>query len=371
MFDRTALQLLPLSTRRNRVRLPGAAVEPECEPSPLAEREVETGVRELAEAVRAARGAGRPRVLAFGAHLVKNGLAPVLIRLIEDGWFTALATNGAAIIHDWELAYQGETSEDVQDGVQHGRFGLWEETGRFLNLALLLGAYRGLGYGESVGAMIHDNGLTIPTEQALRESVLERLDSEPAEAGAACDLLEIVRSFEIKPGTVAIEHRFREYSIQAAAYRLGVPFTAHPMFGHDIIYTHPLNRGAAVGRTAERDFLRFADSIAAIESGVYLSVGSAVMSPMIFEKSFSMAMNRALQAGRPITNHQIYVVDLAQSSWDWRSDGEPPSDNPAYYLRFLKTFSRMGGRMRYLYGDNRRILPRLYYLLSAEHSSVS
>ena len=88
------------------------------------------------------------------------------------------------------------------------------------------------------------------------------------------------------------------------------------MFGHDIIYTHPLSLGSAVGRTAQRDFLSFADSISRIEGGVYLSVGSAVMSPMIFEKSLSMAQNLAQQQGRTIGNYKIYVVDLAAFEWD-------------------------------------------------------
>ena len=131
------------------------------------------------------------------------------------------------------------------------------------------------------------------------------------------------------------------------------------MFGHDIIYCHPANLGAAIGRTAERDFLSFAESISRIDGGVYISVGSAVMSPMIFEKSFSMAQNLALQAGRRIENHRIYVVDLADVQWDWRSQGEPPEDDPAYYMRFLKTFSRMGGHMDYIAADNREFLLRI------------
>jgi hypothetical protein len=125
------------------------------------------------------------------------------------------------------------------------------------------------------------------------------------------------------------------------------------MIGHDIIYEHPLNSGAAVGRTALRDFLRFAEAVSRLEGGVYLSVGSAVMSPMIFEKSLSMAQNLAARENKRIENHFILVVDLAESSWDWQRDGEPPATSPAYYLRYCKTFSRMGGTMRSLRADNR------------------
>ena len=99
--------------------------------------------RKRCERIRAARAAGRPVMCAFGAHTIKNGLGPVLMRLIEQGWITHLATNGAGIIHDWELAYQGRTSEDVRANMPHGEFGTWDETGRFINLALLVGAWRG------------------------------------------------------------------------------------------------------------------------------------------------------------------------------------------------------------------------------------
>jgi hypothetical protein len=128
------------------------------------------------------------------------------------------------------------------------------------------------------------------------------------------------------------------------------------MFGHDIIYTHPANHGAAIGRVALRDFLTYAEQVHQLEGGVYLSVGSAVMSPMVFEKSLSMSQNLELQEGRKITNHHMVIVDLAESSWDWQKDGEPPTNNPAYYLRFCKTFSRMGGTMRYACADNRDFL---------------
>ncbi|HYW83576.1 MAG TPA: hypothetical protein VFB30_09995, partial [Spirochaetia bacterium] len=128
---------------------------------------------------------------------------------------------------------------------------------------------------------------------------------------------------------------------------------------------HPMSSGAAVGRTAELDFLSYADSISRIEGGVYLSVGSAVMSPMIFEKSLSMARNAARREGRRIDDFSIHVVDLARSSWDWQSGTEPAQDDPAYYLRFCKTFSRMGGRMSYTSADNRSWLVALLTELSS------
>ena len=129
-----------------------------------------------------------------------------------------------------------------------------------------------------------------------------------------------------------------------------------------------MNHGAAIGRTALRDFLSFAHSVGSLEGGVYLSVGSAVMSPMIFEKALSMAQNLRLQKGKRMNRHFILVVDLARSTWDWARRGEPPSSNPAYYLRYCKTFSRMGGTMRYLSADNRDFLPALYRELERRKS---
>jgi hypothetical protein len=299
-------------------------------------------------------------VLAIGAHTIKNGMAPTLIKLLEKGWITHLATNGAGIIHDWEFAFQGKSSEHVAQNVDKGEFGIWEETCKFINLAIIVGAYEGRGYGESVGSMIENQGVMIPTESELQAAVVVKSKDDLDISAAALDLLAVVREFDLKPGWLSIPFKFREFSVQAVAFRLGIPFTGHPMIGHDIIYTHPVNHGAAIGRTALRDFLTYAGAVNNLENGVYLSVGSAVMSPMIFEKSLSMAQNLHIQKKQHIDNHFILVVDLAKSNWDWKKDGEPPDSDPAYYLRFCKTFSRMGGTMKYLSADNRDFLLALY-----------
>lgn len=352
------MQIRPLRERENRAWIERKCVLPDAAPAPLpgAARDV---VAETAVRIRAARTAGRPVVLAFGAHAIKNGLGPVLIHLMERGWVTHVATNGAAIIHDWEFAFQGASCEDVRSNTAKGQFGIWQETGFNINLAINVGAWRGLGYGESVGALIENDGLQIPGEEELLACA--RADTESS--AAASDLLSIVRSFRLPAGFLSVAHPFKRYSFQAAASRLGVPGTAHPMFGHDIIYAHPMNCGPAIGRAAERDFLSFAESISRIDGGVYLSVGSAVMSPMVFEKSFSMAQNVGLQKGHGIGRHFIAVVDLAESVWDWQRDGEPPQTHPAYYLRYCKTFSRMGGEMRYACADNRDFLLSLVQAL--------
>ena len=353
-LDRSSLNIKSLTERASKLEIENMHIDPAAE-SALPDGAGREIIDETVQRILQARDAGRPVMLAFGAHTIKNGLAPVLIRLIEDGWVTHLATNGAGIIHDWEFAYQGKSSEDVRANVAQGQFGIWEETGFNINLALVAGAYEGKGYGESVGALIENDGITIPEPNALAAAV----------SGAAADFRDVIKRFDLKPGFIAVPHKWKRFSVQAAAYRLGIPFTGHPMFGHDIIYCHPMNCGAAIGRTAERDFLTFAHSVSELEGGVYLSVGSAVMSPMVFEKSLSMAQNLKLQSGSRIENHYMVVVDLAESSWDWQHDGEPPPESPAYYLRYCKTFSRMGGTMRYMSADNRAFLPALLHKLEA------
>ncbi len=367
MLDRSGLRLHPLAERKNKVDIERDAIPPDTPPGALSSTAAEI-VEETIDRIRRARRDDKPVMLAFGAHTIKNGLGPVLIALIERGWVTHLATNGAGIIHDWEFAFLGKSSEDVRANVAQGRFGLWEETGFHLNLALVLGARDGLGYGEAVGRLIAQMAHDIPgADELLAEVHLAGESAEAADrAAAAADLLGVLRRFDLAPGRLSVPHPWSRYSVQAAAYRLGVPFTGHPMIGHDIIYVHPLNHCAAIGRTAQRDFLGYAAQVARLDGGgVYLSVGSAVMSPMIFEKSMSMARNLAIQEGRTLEGHFMVVVDLAPSRWDWRR-GEPPEDSPDYYLRYCKTFSRMGGTMRYATADNRDFLLALCRGLARE-----
>ena len=356
-LDRFQIRMQPLRDRPNKFAIDAKAVTLDQPPSDLSRTARET-IDELVDRVRRAKQAGRPVICAFGAHAIKNGLSPVIVKLIEDGWVTHLATNGAGLIHDWEFSYQGKSCEDVERMVAEGRFGNWEETGFYINLAINVGAYDGRGYGEAVGAMIHDQGLNIASEDELQAAVADNLNGDPQQSAAAADLLWVVRQFNISPGRLEIQHPWKQVSAQGNAYRLGVPLTGHPMIGHDIIYNHPMNRGACLGRCAQRDFLTFAESVCHLDGGVYLSVGSAIMSPMIFEKSLSMAQNLARQHGSKIENHYIVVVDVAECNWDW-SRGEPPEENPAYYMRYNKTFSRMGGTMRYVQADNRNFLLQL------------
>lgn len=360
-LDRFQLKIKDLSERPNKVEIEKdfIPIEKKYEDYEGHQKEI---FDETVEKIKLARKNKKPVMLAFGAHSIKNGLSSVLQNLMMDGWVTHLATNGAGVIHDWEFSFQGKSSEDVKANVNNGQFGIWTETGFFINLAIVVGAYCGLGYGEAVGAMIHEEGLEIPSKESLTNELEKLISESPDNAAAGIDLLQKLNEFKLDPGFLKIPHPYKQHSAQAKAYELKIPFTAHPMFGHDIIYNHPMNMGSAIGRTAEKDFLTFANNIHQLDGGVYLSVGSAVMSPMVFEKSLAMAQNLEIQKGKHIDNHYILVADLAKSNWDWKK-GEPPQTDPAYYLRYCKTFSRMGGTMNYLTTDNGRLLTKIYQAL--------
>lgn len=369
-LDRKKLRLFPLPQRKNLLDINKLAIQPGDALPEIGEREAAQVVA-VAKRAAIARADGRPVILTFGAHLIKNGLAPVVISMLEHGWITHVATNGAGSIHDWEFAYQGLTAEDVRENVAQGAFGLWHETGLYLNLSLAIGAADGIGYGASVGRMIAEQELRIPAARdALQHSADLCGSGEYDKAAALCDLLEVLSECEVQAGRIALPHPFRESSVQRAAYELGVPFTVHPGIGYDIIHTHPAACGGAIGRAAYRDFLAYAHSVSRLDGGVHIAVGSSVMAPMVFEKSLSMANNLAIQErGAPITGHYVAVVDIQSGGdWDW-SRGEPPKDNPAYYLRFCKTFYRMGGTLDYICLDNRTFVQHLHRCLEKESAA--
>jgi hypothetical protein len=367
-LNRDQLSIKKLAERFNRLSIENDQVPLSQKPANLSVQDKEI-IKKTADRIRSARQKQKAVILTFGAHTIKNGMAPSLIALISEGWVTHLATNGAGIIHDWEFAFQGKSSEDVRENVKNGQFGIWDETGLFINLALVIGAFEGLGYGESIGKMISQEGLNIPELSFLIGEARGKIETNPEQAAAAIDLLGIIQKFKLETGFMSIPHPFKKYSVQACAWEKKVPFTGHPMFGQDIIYNHPMNHGAAIGRTALTDFLYFAASVSNLDYGVYLSLGSAVMSPMIFEKSLSMAQNLEIQKNSHIDNHFMLIVDLAKSDWDWQNKVEPAADNPAYYLRYCKTFHRMGGEMHYLTADNRDFLLELYHNLSGKKST--
>lgn len=262
------------------------------------------------------------------------------------------------MIHDWEFAFDGVSSESVRENAAVGRFGTWDETGQAINLAAIAGSAEGLGLGESVGRFINNDGWTLPDVGELTRWIREEPDHSLTAARA--DLLQTMRQFDLSGGRLQMQHRHNEFSVAAAAQRLGVPLTVHPGIGYDIYTNHPMFHGGATGRGAGIDARIFARFVDNLTGGVYISLGSAIMSPQVFEKAFSAANNVRRREGMPlITNHYISVVDIQDGGdWDW-TRGEPPKDHPAYYLRFCKSFYRVGGTVDYIMADNRLVLTNL------------
>ena len=219
-------------------------------PDILAARELRVAVMAIATARRAGRGV----ILGMGAHPIKVGLSPLIIDLIERGVITAVAMNGACVVHDFELAYAGATSEDVGPGLRDGSFGMAEETGRFLNLAIRDAASAGAGLGAGLGRALAVNRL-----------------------------------------------KFRKLSILAAGNRLDVPVTVHVAIGTDIIHMHPEADGAAIGAASLRDFHRLAAAVAALDRGVFVNLGSAVVIPEVFVKALNVARNLGHTVGELTT----------------------------------------------------------------------
>ena len=360
------LKVLPLERRHSLARLEDILADPDAPPPPCSEPNLAI-IRQCARDIARARAKKAAVMLIYGAHLIKNGAALILIRLLQENWITHLATNGAGAIHDWEFAFCGLSTESVRDNVATGTFGTWEETGRNFQLALLAGALEQDGFGRALGKFTAQDGVTLPTADSL-EAALKAAPSDEL-SPARAELLRAMRAHRLPAGRHVAAHPHKQSSVLAQSFKLNVPLTIHPGIGYDIISNHPMFNGAAIGRAAEKDFRVFGGAVEELDGGVLLSVGSAIMGPQVFEKSLSCVNNLRLQASRPIVSgHNIYVVDLQDGGrWDW-TRGEPPKDNPAYYLRFCKSFSRMGGAMHYLQIDNVAFLRRLSRELNATAS---
>jgi arginine dihydrolase ArgZ-like protein len=255
-FDLSDVRTYPLDSRRSKAKIEDFArpVTPRATfkewfdslPAILGARDV----RRVVDAMIAARRRGAGIIWGIGAHVVKTGVSPVLIELMRRGYVSALAMNGAGIIHDFEVALAGATSEDVDEALGPGRFGMAEETGRELNAAINQGVARGLGLGQSVIEYVH----------------------------------------RLRPA-------FANVSVLAAAGRLEVPVTVHVAIGTDIIHMHKDASGAALGEGSLRDFRYFVSNVARLERGVYVNCGSAVILPEVFLKAVALARNtgRSLQ----------------------------------------------------------------------------
>jgi hypothetical protein len=361
-LDLSKLKVFPLSERKSLTKIQDILVEPGSDPRELAPEQM-AAVEKCAQAILAAKKRDAAIMLIYGAHLVRNGAGLIMAQMMERGWVTHLATNGAGTIHDWEYAATGKSTESVEDNVRSGSFGTWAETGRNIHLALYAGGLRGEGYGRALGRFIMEDGATFPNREVLEKLLTE---SENELLPARADTLSALARGHIKPGREIVIHDFRNTSVIGNAFKNDVPLTVHPGIGYDIISNHPMFNGGVIGRAAAIDFRLFASTVEKLDGGVVMSIGSAIMGPQVFEKALSCVNNLRIQDGRPIVdNHNIFVVDLQDGgNWDW-TQGEPPKTNPAYYLRFCKSFSRMGGTMRYVQCDNAAFIHNVFNRLVA------
>lgn len=315
IFDRSALEVRPLADRASDMRI--ADILPLGGPTPPFEH---PDLPALAAAIADARRRGAAVVMLMGAHVIKQGLSRYVIEWLRNGTLSALAMNGACSIHDYELARTGATTESVARYIAEGQFGLWRETGE-LNEIVRDGNREGLGYGEALGRHI-----------------------------------------------AASQYPHKDLSIFAAAYEAGVPATVHVGIGYDITAEHPTFDGAAVGEASYRDFLVFTRVVEALEGGVVLCVGTAVMGPEVYLKALAMARNVARRQGREIRRFTSAVFDLIPIEGDIHA--EAARHTPHYYYRPYKTVLvrtvRDGGTSYYIRGDHRATLPALHRLMTAE-----
>jgi len=296
MLDFTKIRTYPIAQRRNLVTAadfvrPGDHCADWGGPK----------LRDLVRRIKAARAAGRPVVMMMGAHVVKRGLSLLVIDLMKLGVVTHVAGNGAVSIHDFEMAFIGETSEDVTTSIRDGSFGMAEETGRMMNEAI--NASRE-GYGRAIGRMIVERELP-----------------------------------------------YAEYSIQAAGSRLGVPVTIHVAIGTDIIHQHPACNGAKLGAATYHDFKVYTRTIADSADGVILNFGSAVILPEVFLKALSISRNLG-HAAAPITTAN-FEIRKGLSNWYYR-----PTKN------VVDRPTQDGGKGFSFLVDHRVSIPSLHRLLT-------
>jgi len=273
----------------------------------------------LLQKLKEARAEKKAVTCFFGAHVIKCGLSKYLIWLMKNGYITHLASNGAGSIHDFELAYLGGTSEHVPTAIEDGSFGMWEETGAWMNEAVTEGAKKDLGYGQSLALFV---------------------DSHP----------------ELFP--------YKDDCVFYNAYKLGVPATYHISIGTDIIHQHPKADFKAIGQTSGRDFGYFCSSITKLDpSGVHLNIGSAVIGAEVFLKALSIARNQGYML-KNITTANFDIIPLG----DYKTD--VGKDKYEYYYRPRKNVINrpvsMGGTGLYICGNHEETVPSLFAGLAEE-----
>ncbi len=278
----------------------------------------EDGFSELIERIKEARKNGRPVIWSMGAHVIKNRLSRYIIELIKMGIITHVASNGAGSIHDFELAYLGGTSEDVPTAIEDGSFGMWEQTGAWMNEALKLGAKENLGYGESLGKYIFENPEKFP---------------------------------------------YREDCILYQCYINNIPCSYHIALGTDIIHQHPTCDMSVIGKCSGIDFKKMCASVAQLDGGVFLNFGSAVIGAEVFLKALSIARNLGYPTFK-ITTANFDLINLG----DYRC--KIGYEDPNYYYRPRKNIvnrpTSQGGKGWHFNGDHQITIPTLYAKIKGE-----
>lgn len=311
-FNRADIKIKSLSDRQHDLQISTVS-----ELNPI-KNDIDEKFEKIAGRIIRARQNHSSTILMMGGHVIRAGVQKYLIDLMEKGFISCLAMNGAGMIHDYEFALIGATTESVARYIQDGQFGLWKETGQ-INDHINAGYKKGMGMGEAVGRSIFEG-----------------------------------------------DFPYKDISLLAAGYRLGIPITIHVGIGYDIIHEHPNCDGAATGATSYRDFLYFTKIVENLEGGVVMDFGSAVMSPEVFLKALSMARNVAIQHGKSIKQFMTLVCDL--HDLPERFDKEPGKDNPSYYFRPWKTLLVRtvadGGESLYIKGKHEVTIPALWRVLN-------
>ena len=320
VFDRSCLEILPLSER-----IHDLSVSVVKELAVVPGERIPGEIMEVGTRIVSAKKRGSAVILMMGAHVLRSGLQRYLIDLMERGYISCLSMNGAGVIHDFELALIGATTESVAKYIVDGRFGLWRETGIINDIVNEAYAKHPTpGLGEAVGRAILEG-----------------------------------------------DYPYKETSVFAAAARLQVPVTVHVGIGYDIIHQHPNCNGAATGQLSYNDFLIFAAILQNLEDGVVMNFGSAVMAPEVFLKGLSMARNVARQKGQHIRNFCTLVCDIRELGGD--TSVEPPKSDPAYYFRPWKTMLvrtvQDGGESFYVRGLHSETVPALWSAIGQAEQS--
>lgn len=312
LFDVSRLRLLPLQEREHDLDL---RVIKNLEALP-GQRHPQ--IDKMAGKMRAAKAVDATRVFLCGAHVLRSGVQRYLFDLMEKGWISGIALNGAGAIHDFELALIGATTESVARYIVDGKFGLWQETGR-INDILAHGAAEGLGFGAALGREIYEG-----------------------------------------------DYPHKECSLFAKAWELRIPLTVHVGIGYDIIHAHPNMDGAVTGLASYRDFLIFVRLLENIPNGCVCTFGSAVMAPEVFLKALSMVRNVATQEGRGLDNFSSLVCDLVSLEEDVSK--EASKNDARYYFRPWKTLLARTlageGESMYVQGRHEHTIPMLWKALT-------